>query len=100
VEYENFIKVKKPTQPSTLCIQKKNKATFQANIVVKHSKSKYKEKRAKYFAYAAYGINIPLKNTFKEYRKRFGIESSYRLMNRARIHTEIIRLSLATNPSD
>ncbi|KZX14417.1 ISH3 family transposase [Methanobrevibacter curvatus] len=66
---------------------KENKATFQVNIVVKYSKGKYKENGAKYFAYATYGMNMPVKNTFKEYRKRFGIESSYRLMNQARIHT-------------
>jgi putative transposase len=66
---------------------KKDKATFQVNIVVKYSKGKYKDKGIKYFAYAVYNMNIALKNTFKEYRKRFGIESSYRLMNQARIHT-------------
>jgi putative transposase len=66
---------------------KENEATFQVNIVVKYSKGKYKENGIKHFAYPIYNINIPIKNTFKEYRKRFGIESSYRLMNQARTHT-------------
>jgi putative transposase len=66
---------------------KKNKTTFQVNIVVKYSKGKYKQKGLKYFAYAVHKMNLPIKNTFKEYRKRFGIESSYRLMNQARTHT-------------
>jgi putative transposase len=37
---------------------------------------------------------MKLKNTFKEYRKRFGIESSYRLMNQARTNTRnpVLRL--------
>ncbi|MDR3222153.1 MAG: hypothetical protein LBT66_00250 [Methanobrevibacter sp.] len=37
---------------------------------------------------------MPLKNTFKEYRKHFGIESSYRLMNQARTHTSTKKLEL------
>ena len=66
---------------------KEDEATFQVNVVVKYSKNKYKEKGIKYFAYAVYNMDISVKNTFKEYRKRFGIESSYRLMNQARAHT-------------
>lgn len=61
-----------------------NEATFQVNIVVKHSKGKYKRKGAKHFAYAVHGMEIPIKKTFQEYRKRFGIESSYKLMNAGR----------------
>ena len=56
-------------------------------MVVKYSQGKYKQKGIKHFAYAVYNMDIPIKSTFKKYRKRFGIESSYRLMNQARIHT-------------
>jgi putative transposase len=66
---------------------KENEATFQVNVLVKYSKGKYNQNGRKYFAYAVYGMDIPIKKTFNEYRKRFGIESSYRLMNQARIHT-------------
>jgi putative transposase len=66
---------------------KENEATFQVNIVVKYSKGKYNRNGLEYFAYAVYNMDLPVKNTFKEYRKRFGIESSYRLMNQARAHT-------------
>ena len=66
---------------------KEGEATFQANIVVKYSKGKYKRKGVKYFAYAVHGMEIPVKRTFKEYRKRFGIESSHKLMNAARART-------------
>ena len=62
-------------------------ATLQVNIVVKYSKCKYKSKGIKYFAYATYGMDLPISKTFKEYRKRFGIESSYKLMNQARART-------------
>jgi len=70
----------------TMC-SKEDETIFQVNIVVKYSKGKYNENGVKYFAYAVYNMNLPIKNTFKEYRKRFGIESSYRLMNQARTHT-------------
>ena len=66
---------------------KENEATFQVNIVVKYSKNKFKKKGIRYFAYAVYNVDLPVQNTFKEYRKRFGIESSYRLINQAKIHT-------------
>jgi putative transposase len=66
---------------------KDSEATFQVNVLVKYSKGKYGRNGIKHFAYAVYNVDIPLKNTFKEYRKRFGIESSYRLMNQARTHT-------------
>ena len=62
-------------------------ATFQVNVVVKYSKGKYRRNGLEYFTYAVYRMDIPLKNSFKEYRKRFEIESSYRLMNQARART-------------
>ncbi|MEE8402090.1 MAG: ISH3 family transposase [Candidatus Hydrothermarchaeaceae archaeon] len=58
-------------------------ATFPAHVVVKYSKGKYKRRGAKYFAYAVYGMDISVNRTFNEYRKRFGIESSYKLKNLA-----------------
>lgn len=66
---------------------KDSEATFQVNIVIKYSKGKYKRKGVKHFAYAVYGMEIPIKKTFNEYRKRFGIESSYKLMNAGRART-------------
>jgi putative transposase len=66
---------------------KESEATFQVNVIAKYSKGKYKRNGIKHFAYAVYNVDIPLKKTFNEYRKRFGIESSYRLMNQARTHT-------------
>lgn len=66
---------------------KDDEANFTAHVVVKYSKGKYKTKGIKYFGYAVYGMDIPACKTFKEYRKRFGIESSYKLMNQARART-------------
>jgi putative transposase len=62
-------------------------ATFTTHIMVKYSKDKYKSKGIKYFPYAVHGMDVPVKKTFIEYRKRFGIESSYKLMNQARART-------------
>jgi len=47
---------------------------------------KYNLKRAKYFAYAVYDMDILVKRMFKEYRGRSGIESSHK-MNAARTIT-------------
>ncbi|MDR2624203.1 MAG: hypothetical protein LBC39_06525 [Methanobrevibacter sp.] len=56
---------------NTMC-SKEDEATFQVNVVAKYSKDKYKEKGVKLFAYAVYNMDLPIENTFKEYRKRFG----------------------------
>jgi putative transposase len=62
-------------------------ATFDLSLVCKYSKKKYNRKGARYFAYALIGTIPKPKKVFSEYRKRFGIESSYRIMNRARART-------------
>lgn len=83
----NLLTGKKSYSTEYTMRSKENEATFQVNVVVKYSKGKYNRNGIEHFAYAVHDVNIPLKNTFKEYRKRFGIESSYRLMNQARTHT-------------
>ncbi|WP_148680756.1 hypothetical protein [Candidatus Nitrososphaera gargensis] len=37
--------------------------------------------------YATGRVNIPVERMFDEYRKRFGIESSYRMMKKSRART-------------
>ena len=83
----NLLTGKKSYSTEYTMHSKENEATFQVNVVVKYSKGKYNRNGIEHFGYAVYNVDIPLKNTFKEYRKRFGIESSYRLMNQARTHT-------------
>ena len=61
-------------------------ATFQAHVVVRYSKGKYRSNGRRYFAYAVYGMDgmdMPVSKTIREYRKRFGIESSYKQKNLA-----------------
>jgi hypothetical protein len=62
-------------------------ATFNLALVCKYSKKKYNRKGARYFAYALIGTIPKPRKVFSEYRKRFGIETSYRIMNRARART-------------
>lgn len=62
-------------------------ATFDLAIVCKYSKKKYNKRGAKYFAYALIGVNPKPNKIFEEYRKRFGIETSYRILNQARART-------------
>jgi len=83
----NLLNGKKSYSTEYTMRSKENEATFQVNVVVKYSKGKYNRNGIEYFAYAVHNVDIPLKKTFQKYRKHFGIESSYRLVNQARIHT-------------
>lgn len=62
--------------------------TLPLHIVCKYSKGKYKRQGIYRFAYIVIGSlrSQPL-HIFEEYRHRFGIETSYRLMNEVRIRT-------------
>ena len=62
-------------------------AKFDLAIVCKYSKKKYNKRGAKYFTYALIGAIPKSKKVFGEYRKRFGIETSYRILNQARART-------------
>jgi len=62
-------------------------ATFQVNMVARYYRGKWNRHGMEYFAFAVSGIDIPAGKTHREYRKRFGIETSYRLMNAARART-------------
>ncbi|MFO7968215.1 MAG: ISH3 family transposase [Archaeoglobaceae archaeon] len=82
-----FVGRKSYTTQYTMRNQAKEKATFQVNVVVKYSQGKYGRHGIEYFAYAVHNIDIPVNRTFEEYRKRFGIECSHRMMNTARART-------------
>ncbi len=57
-------------------------------IVCKYSKGRYRRHRIGYFAYIVIGdLKMSPQQIYEEYRKRFGIESSYRLMNTVRART-------------
>ncbi|MCP4943123.1 MAG: ISH3 family transposase [Planctomycetaceae bacterium] len=62
--------------------------TFDVQIVCKYSKGRYKRQGIRNFAYILIGtIKLTPQQIFEEYRHRFGIETSYRLMNTVRART-------------
>ncbi len=60
---------------------KERQASFQVNVVMKYSKGKYRCRGTRHFAYAVYGVDLPVYKTFHEYHRRFGVDSSYKLKN-------------------
>ena len=70
------------------------KAAFQVNVVVRYRRGRWRRHGVEYLAFAVHDINIPVSRTHREYRRRFGVESSYRLMNMARARTSSRRPGL------
>lgn len=72
----------------TMRSSKNGSVSFEVWVVCKYSRGKYKRRGLKRFAYAVLGdVRCPLAQVYEEYRQRFGIESSYRLMNQVRART-------------
>lgn len=64
------------------------KCTFRLYAVSKYRKKRYRKKHGvQHMFYAAGLVNIPVERMFDEYRRRFGIESSYRTMGKSRART-------------
>jgi putative transposase len=62
--------------------------TTEVVIVCKYSRGRYKRHGVEYFAYAVYGLGrIPAHQIFELYRRRFGIETSYRQVHQVRART-------------
>ena len=61
--------------------------TYNLYVVRKYCKNKYERFGTKVFSYAVLNTKLPIERVFGEYRLRFGIESSYRLMNSCRVRT-------------
>jgi putative transposase len=72
---------------------KDNEVTFDLWVVClpsnggKYQKGKRGKYGIEYLAYVVYKVTISLDYIYQDYRKRFGIESSYRLKNICRIRT-------------
>jgi putative transposase len=71
----------------TLRNQELGAETVDLAIARKYSKGRYRRKRSKWFAYVTYRVRTHPLHIFQFYRRRFGIESSYRQMNRVRART-------------
>ena len=62
--------------------------TFTVHVVCKYSKGRYKRHGLYRFAYLVIGeLTLTPQQVYEEYRHRFGIETSYRLMNQTRART-------------
>lgn len=64
---------------------KHREVSFAVHVVRIYLKSRYGRHGSEVYGYAIYPLGVvSLRRVFEEYRKRFGIESSYRLMNESR----------------
>jgi len=63
--------------------------TVKAVALRRYLKGRYKKKGVQWFAYAIWGLprHTPLAQVFEWYRRRFGIETSYRQMHHLRART-------------
>jgi putative transposase len=72
---------------STMGQGKDNNVTFHLWIICKYKKGKRKQHGIEYFAYVVSKAKVNLSYIHQDYRRRFGIESSYRLKKLCRIRT-------------
>jgi len=72
---------------TTMTRGKDDSVTFDLWIICKYRKGKRGKRGIEYFAYVIYKAKASLSYIHQDYRKRFGIESSYRLKNLSRIRT-------------
>jgi len=72
------------TRPSL----KHGEQTFTVQVVRRYTKGRYRRNGVKHFAYIIIGkLKLTPQQVFEDYRSRFGIETSYRLMNTMRART-------------
>ncbi|MBG1262561.1 transposase [Nostoc commune] len=85
---KQFLKGKKSYKTTyTMTRSKDDSVTFDLWIICKYRKGKRGKYGVEYFAYVVYKAKASLSYIHQDYRKRFGIESSYRLKNFSRIRT-------------
>lgn len=62
--------------------------TFDVAVIRRYTQGRYHRQGVEWFAFALLGpVRLPLPSIFKAYRARFGIESTYRMMNHVRART-------------
>lgn len=85
---KQFLKGRKSYKTTyTITRDKDDSVTFDLWIICKYRKGKRKKYGVQYFAYVTYKISTNLEYIYQDYRKRFRIETSYRLKNICRIKT-------------
>ena len=71
----------------TITRSKDDSVTFDLGMICKYKKGKRKQQGVQYFVYVMYKVKTSFSYIYEDYRKRFGIETSYRLKNVCRIRT-------------
>lgn len=71
----------------TITRDKDDSVTFDLWIICKYRKGERKKHGVQYLVYVVYKVKTNLDYIYQDYRKRFGIETSYRLKNLCRIRT-------------
>jgi putative transposase len=71
----------------TLSSDKYGSVTLEVWVICTYRKGKRGKYGVEYFAYAVHQVQLSLKTIHQDYRRRFGIESSYRMKNQCRIKT-------------
>jgi len=71
----------------TMRSPKDGEVTFEVVFVQVYLKGKYGKHGRRWYAYAVYGVKAQPKQVFEMYRLRFGVETSYRMMNQVRART-------------
>ena len=85
---KQFLKVKSSYRTTyTMGKDNNNSVTFNLWIICKYRKGQRGKHGVEYFAYVIHQLKTCLSYIHQDYRKRFGIESSYRLKNICRIRT-------------
>ncbi|MBD0388078.1 MAG: ISH3 family transposase [Nostoc sp. C3-bin3] len=85
---KQFLKGRKSYKTTyTITRDEDDSVTFDLWIVCKYRKSKRQKHGVQYFVYVVNKIKTNLNYIYEDYRKRFGIETSYRLKNVCRIKT-------------
>lgn len=85
---KQFLKGKRSYKTTyTMTRGKDDSVTFDLWIICKYRKGKRGKRGVEYFAYVVDNAKASLAYIHQDYRKRFGIESSYRLKNLSRIRT-------------
>ena len=83
-----YLKGKKSYKTThTMNEDKDNEVTFPLWIVCKYLKGKRGKFWVEYLPYVVYKVNLSSNYIYQDYRKRFGIETSYSLKNICRIRT-------------
>lgn len=85
---KQFFKGRKSYQTTySMSKPKGDSVSLDLRVICKYRKGKRKKRGVEYFVYVVHQVNISLSYIHQDYRKRFGIESSYRLKNLCRVST-------------